>query len=168
MQRIALWLTPLIAISVVAFLILFFIRINKTEPLVSDVEMNVPNVTIDLTHESSSHWLEQFSESEKMGSYFPVTEIDVSLNLEQEIIKQQVYKLSANVMDPYQHFCLKQELKQRGIHYFFKREKQTSELLIFSKNRKKLSELVTALKDYKIKAKLTPYKEDEQWKNSKL
>ncbi len=168
MQRIALWLTPLIAISVVVFLILFFIRINKNEYISSEVKLTIPDVTLDLPRENSSHWLEHFSKSEKLGSYFPVTEIDVSLSLEKAIIKRQVYKLSANVMDPYQLFCLKQELKQRGIHYFFKRDKQISELLVFSKNRVKLDALVIALKDYKIKANLTPYKEDEQWKNSKL
>ena len=146
-------------------LIVFFVQINKNEPIVSDFDLSNSAKKVDKPLKENSYWLEHFSKSEKVGTFFPVTEVSLSFDLEKKITRQKVYKLSANVIDPYQLFCLKQELNQRNIQYFFKRNQTTSELLVFSKDRDKLQQLLVALQEYKIEANLIPYKEEAQWKN---
>ena len=165
MQKVAVWISPLIAIFVAIFLVVFFIQINKSGPIVSDFDLDSGTKEVDTPLKESSYWLKHFSKSEKVGTFFPVTEVNLSFDLEKKITRQKVYKLSATVIDPYQLFCLKQELSQRNIQYYFKKERSNSELLVFSKNRDKLQQLLVALQEYKIEAKLIPYKEEAQWKS---
>ena len=71
-----------------------------------------------------------------------------------------IYKLSASLLDPYQLFCLKEELARHKLKYFLKRDKDGVELLIYSKDVKRLNSLVKVLKNYQISAKVGLYKED--------
>jgi hypothetical protein len=80
--------------------------------------------------------------------------------LNEKIVSETVYKLSAPILDPYQLFCLKEELKQHRLKYYLKKDKSGAELLIFSKDREKLNSLVEVLKNYQISANVGLYKED--------
>ena len=68
--------------------------------------------------------------------------------------------MSAPLLDPYQLFCLKEELKQHKLKYFLEKDSLGVELLIFSKNIEKLNSLVKVLKNYQISATIKPYKEE--------
>lgn len=158
MQKVLKWLTPLLAGVVAIFLLFFLISINsendyvESEPLF--LEQNTTNI------ESQKSWLNHFSKSERMGFYYPVNEVYVKVDLNEKIIKHITYKLSAKVLDPYQLFCLKEELKRHALKYYLMQDKTVINLLIYSQDVNKLNSLVAILKNYKISASVEPYKED--------
>jgi hypothetical protein len=154
------WLTPVLALGVAIFIIFFLISINsdsidlQSEPLVRKSEM--------VQKKSEQVWLNQFSKTQQLGYFYPVNEVYVQVDLEKKNPAKitTIYKLSASLLDPYQLFCLKEELKQHSLRYYLKRDKSNIELLIYSKNLKRLKSLVKVLKNYQISAKIRPYKKD--------
>ena len=158
MQKILKWLTPLIAAGVAVFIINFLISINSNEtpitlaPLEQRSEVVVPK--------PKKVWLNHFSKTERLGYFYPVNEVLIQVDLNEEVPSQTIYKLSAPLLDPYQLFCLKEELKQHQLKYYLKRDKNGVELLIYSKNRDKLDSLVKVLKNYQILAKIGLHKKD--------
>ena len=158
MQKILKWFTPVLALGVAIFIIFFLISINPSqeqdyiEPLESKSEV--------VQKKSKQVWLNHFSKSERLGYFYPVNEAYIEIDLNEEIISNTIYKLSANLLDPYQLFCLKEELKQHKLRYYLKRDKNSVELLIYSKNIEKLNSLVRVLKNYQISAQVELYKED--------
>ena len=83
------------------------------------------------------------------------------LRANEKITKTITYKLSASLLDPYQLFCLKEELKQHKLRYYLKKDTKGVELLIYSQDVNKLNSLVKVLKNYQISASVKPYKEEE-------
>lgn len=158
MQKILKWFAPILTIGVAVFIIFFLVsintheRINELEPLV--LEKNI------VQEKSKQTWLDNFSKTEKLGYFYPVNEVYIQVDLKDKIIKETTYKLSASLLDPYQVFCLKEELKQHGFRYYFKNDNKNIELFIYSTNKSKLSTLVNVLKNYQISAQIVPYQED--------
>ncbi|MDO8453519.1 MAG: hypothetical protein Q7S59_02985, partial [Sulfurimonas sp.] len=105
-------------------------------------------------------WLNHFSQTERLGYFYPVNEVFVQVDLDEKIIKNIMYKLSAPLLDPYQLFCLKEELKQHQLKYYLQKDKSGIELLIYSKEIDKLNSLVKVLKNYQISATVVPYNEE--------
>ena len=159
MHKILKWFTPVLALGVAIFIIFFLISINPSqeqnyvEPLKykSDV----------VQQKSKKDWLNNFSQTERLGYFYPVNEAYIEIDLNEQITSNTIYKLSASLLDPYQLFCLKEELKQHKLRYYLKRDKSSVEMLIYSKNIKKLNSLVRVLKNYQITAKVMLYKEDK-------
>lgn len=158
MRKILKWLTPLIAAGVAVFIIFFLISINSNETYIklSPLE-HKSSATVE---EPKKVWLNHLSKSEKLGYFYPVNEVFIQVDLNEKIVSETVYKLSAPILDPYQLFCLKEELKQHRLKYYLKKDKSGAELLIFSKDRDKLNSLVEVLKNYQISANVGLYKED--------
>ena len=158
MRKILKWLTPLIAVGVAIFIVFFLISINSNEtsfklaPLEHKSEKAVK--------EPEKIWLDHFSKIEKSGYFYPVNEVLIQVDLNEKIAKSTIYKLSAPLLDPYQLFCLKEELKRHQLEYYLKKDKSGAELLIYSKDRDKLNSLVEVLKNYQISANVGLYKED--------
>ncbi|WP_324172791.1 hypothetical protein [Sulfurimonas sp.] len=158
MQIFLKWFTPVLALGVAVFIIFFLISINSSqeqnyfEPLEHKSEVT--------QKKSEKVWLNHFSKSQRLGYFYPVNEAFIEMDLVENIISKTIYKLSAALLDPYQLFCLREELKQHGLKYYLKRDKNSVELLIYSKNIKKLNSLVRVLKNYQISAKVELYKED--------
>nr|WP_321268555.1 hypothetical protein [uncultured Sulfurimonas sp.] len=158
MQKALKWFSPVLALGVAIFIIFFLISINPSqeqdyiEPLEhkSEIVQQKPNEV----------WLNHFSKTEKLGYFYPVNEASIEVSLDETIASNTIYKLSASLLDPYQLFCLKEELKQHKLRYYLKRDKSGVELLIYSKNIEKLNSLVKILKNYQISAKAELYKED--------
>jgi len=158
MQKILKWFAPTLAVGVAIFIVFFLISINSSQkldemkPLVhkSDVVVKKPQKV----------WLSHFSKTEKLGYFYPVNEVYIKLDLNEKITNAITYKLSAQLLDPYQLFCLKEELKQFGLKYYLMRDKRGVELLIYSKDIDRLNSLVRVLKNYKITASIKPYKEE--------
>ena len=158
MQKIIKWFTPVLALGVAIFLVFFLMSINKydeydsSEPLVLDT-----NIT---QKKSEKLWLNHFSQTEKLGYSFPVNEVYIKVDLDEKITKTITYSLSAAVLDPYQIFCLKEELKQHNLKYYLNQDKHKMKLLIYSQDVNKLNKLVKVLKNYQISATVKPYKEE--------
>lgn len=158
MQKILKWFTPVIALGVATFIIFFLLSINsedemeEVEPLIHKSEVS--------QKKQKPVWLDHFSKTERLGYFYPVNEVYIEVDLNEKVPDKTVYRLSATLLDPYQLFCLKEELKQHKLKYYLKRDTKGVELLIYSKDRQKLNSLVQVLKNYQISAQVTPYKED--------
>lgn len=158
MQKILKWFAPILTIGVAVFILFFLVSINTHE------RIDEPNPLVlqqnPIEEKSKQTWLDSFSETEKLGYFYPVNEVYIQVDLSEKIIKETTYKLSASLLDPYQVFCLKEELKQHGFRYYLKRDNKKVELLIYSTDIAKLSALVNVLKNYQISAQIVPYQED--------
>lgn len=159
MSKAFRWLAPIIFIGVSVFLLLFFISINSHD------EIYVEEIPVDDTIEKKTQlkntWLDHLSQNEKLGYFYPVNEVYVKVNLDKEIPRNTIYKLSTSVLDPYQLFCLKEELKFYKFKYYLSKKGDNVQLFIYSKNSKKLNALVDKLSQYKISAKVNLYKEEK-------
>ncbi|MDH4943708.1 hypothetical protein [Sulfurimonas sp. C5] len=158
MQTLLKWLTPAIALGVAIFILFFLVSINSQEPIVNTKPLELKTGLFPSKEEKV--WLNHFSESERKGYIYPVNEVYVKLDLDEKITKTITYKLSAKVKDPYQLFCLQEELKGRQLKYFLKKDRAGIDLLIYSQHVDKLNNLVKVLKNYKIQAQIELYKEE--------
>jgi hypothetical protein len=137
---------------------LFLISINSQDEIIDTKPLALKSKVFSKKPEKL--WLNHFSKSERLGYFYPVNEVYIKLDLDEKIIKTITYKLSAKLLDPYQLFCLKEELQRHKLKYYLKKDTQGVDLLIYSQNVNKLNKLVEVLKNYKIKASIVPYKED--------
>lgn len=158
MQKILKWITPLIAVGVAIFLIFFLISINSNEETVSLAPLKHKSQIVEKKDEKV--WLSSFSKTQRLGYFYPVNEVLIKVDLDEKIKIKTTYKLLASLLDPYQLFCLKEELNQHKLKYYLKRDKKGVELLIYSKDKQKLDSLVRVLQNYQIKAKISLYQED--------
>ncbi|WP_294962102.1 hypothetical protein [Sulfurimonas sp.] len=158
MQKVLKWFTPVLALGVAIFIIFFLISINPSQEL--DYVEPLEHKSAVVQQKSKEVWLNHFSKTQRLGYFYPVNEAYIEIDLVEKITSHTIYKLSASLLDPYQLFCLKEELKQHKLRYYLKRDKSNVELLIYSKNIKKLNSLVRVLKNYQISAKVELYKKD--------
>ena len=158
MQKLLKWFTPVLALGVAIFIIFFLISINSQEDVIE--EEALVHEALVVPKESKKAWLEHFSNTERLGYSYPVNEVYIEVDLDEKITNSVIHKLSASILDPYQLFCLKEELKQHKFKYYMKKDKLNLELLIYSKDIDKLNSLVKVLKNYQISAKVVPYKEE--------
>ena len=158
MQKILKWFVPLLTVGVAIFIIFFLISINSENVYIESKPLAL-NANV-APKKPEKNWLNHFSKSERLGYFYPVNEVYVKIDLNEKITKIITYRLSAKLLDPYQLFCLKEELKQHGLKYYLSKDRTGVELLIYSQDVNKLNSLVNVLKNYKILAKIEPYKED--------
>jgi len=158
MQKILKWFAPVLAIGVAIFLIFFLISINTDNVYIESKPLTLDGKVTQTKPEQN--WLNHFSKSERLGYFYPVNEVYVKIDLNEKITKIITYKLSAKLLDPYQLFCLKEELKQHGLKYYLIKDRAGVNLLIYSRDVDKLNSLLNVLKNYKISAVIKPYKEE--------
>jgi len=158
MQKILKWFAPLLAGVVAIFIIFFLISINSEKAYIESEPLALEQKVTQVKPEQN--WLNHFSKSERLGYFYPVNEVYVKMDLDEKITKIITYKLSAKLLDPYQLFCVKEELKHHGLKYYLMKDRTIVNLLIYSQDVNKLNSLVNSLKNYKILAKIEPYKED--------
>ncbi len=158
MQKLLKWFAPLLAIGVAVFIILFLISINSTEKI--DNSEPLTHISEVVMKKPKKIWLDHFSKSEQLGYFYPVEEVYVEVDLINKVADATIYKLSAPILDPYQLFCLKEELKQHKLKYYLKKDVNSVELFIYSKKIAKLNSLVKVLRNYQITATIKPYKKD--------
>ncbi len=150
MKKILKWLSLLFAVSVSVFVIFLFYTINSEEPI------EKPEPFIYESHikdqESQALWLNHLSKTKRKGYFFPVDEVYIQTDLVKKKAKRKPYRLIVDDLDPYQTFCLSQELKRHKLKFFFKKDKNEVQLLVFSTDKAKLNSLVKVLKNYQIDA----------------
>ena len=154
MQKTLKWLTLLVAAGVAVFVVFFLISINSNET--SQTPAPLKHKSEVSLQKPKEIWLESFSKSENLGYFYPVNEVLVQVDLNEKIANNTIYKLSAALLDPYQLFCLQEELKRHGFEYYLKKDKDGTELLIYSKDHEKLDSLVKVLKNYRLTVEFNP------------
>ncbi len=159
MQNLIKWFAPIVMIGVAIFIIFFVFTINISK----DISEPKPLVfTKELVKEDiKRNWLDNFAKTEQQGYYYPVSEVYIKLNLDKKIKDLTKYKFSASILDPYQLFCLKEELKNHNLQYYLKKDEHSLNLIIYSDKKDKLNSLVKVLKNYQISATLVPYTEEK-------
>lgn len=163
MQKILRWFTPLLAVGVAIFIIFFLISINSLQEQKESKPLVLPNEII--SEKPKDVWLNHFSQTQRLGYFYPVNEVYVALDLNEKIVNAittVTYELSASLLDPYQLFCLKEELRRHTLKYYLKKDKDAIALLIYSQDVNKLNSLVKVLKNYQITATIKPYKEETE------
>lgn len=158
MQKIFKWFAPLFMGGVAIFILFFLISINNESSYIETEPLSIEHNTIE--KEPQKNWLNHFSKSERLGYFYPVNEVYVKTDLSEKIIKITTYKLSAKLLDPYQLFCLREELKRHSLDYYMMKDSREVNLLIYSQDVNKLNSLVNVLKEYQIVATIVPYKEE--------
>jgi len=158
MKKILKWFAPLLTLGVAVFLIFFLISINSDDSSFESKPLETHKDTV--TKKSDKSWLNHFSNTKRKGYFYPVNEVYVRIDLKEKITKTITYKLSAKLKDPYQLFCLQEELKRYNLKYFLKKDREGIDLFIYSANVDKLKKLVNVLKNYKILAHIEPYNEE--------
>jgi hypothetical protein len=161
MQKILRWFTPLLAVGVAIFIVFFLISINSVQEQKDSKPLTLSNEII--SEKPKDVWLQHFSQTQRLGYFYPVNEVYVTLDLNEKIVNAiptVMYELSASLLDPYQLFCLKEELRRHALKYYLKKDKDTITLLIYSQDVNKLNSLVKVLKNYQITASIKPYKEE--------
>lgn len=159
MHNLLKWFTPIIGIGVAIFIVMFLININSSKKTKSLEPLQLKSV--EVPKDNTKLWLSHFSKTERLGYFYPVNEVYIQTSLSEKITSNTIYKLSASLIDPYQLFCLKEELNRHKLKYYLKRDKTGVDLDIYSKDKKKLNSLVRVLKNYQIIAKIKLYKEDK-------
>ena len=160
MHHIIKWFAPVITIGVAIFIVAFTFSINvseniiKEEPLIVNTELTKKKI--------KRNWLDNFANTEQLGYHYPVNEVYIKLNLDKEIKDLTKYKFSASILDPYQLFCLKEELKNHNLQYYLKKDRNSLDLIIYSEKKDKLNSLVEVLKNYQILAIIEPYNEENR------
>ncbi|MDD2789110.1 MAG: hypothetical protein PHU40_00415 [Sulfurimonas sp.] len=157
MQKMLRWFIPLLAVGVAIFILFFLISINSVQEQKESQPLTLSNEVIST--KTKDVWLNHFSQTQKLGYFYPVNEVYVTVDLNEKIINVITYELSAALLDPYQLFCLKEELRRHALRYYLKKEKENITLLIYSQDVNKLNALVKVLKNYQISATIKPYKE---------
>lgn len=167
MLRLIRWLTPMVTLGVAIFIVVLLIDVNSSGP-VGSIETDESNESSDMfSAVNERRWLDRLAKNEQQGYFYPVNEIYVELDLDQRLVNEKRYRLTARLRDPYQLFCLKQELREHKLHYTLKNEDKGAELLVFSKKEARIKAFLDSLKKYQISASMLPYEEDIQWKNIK-
>lgn len=167
MLRYVHWLAPLIALGVAVYIALFMFRVNEAGPVPLTKPVSLESGKTPTPPKTERVWLDALAANERQGYFYPVNEIYIELDLNQQFVHEKTYRLSARLRDPLQLFCLKQELKQHHLRYTLEQQDGGAELLVYSTDPSKLEALVNALKNYQITASYLPYEEDQRWKNIK-
>jgi hypothetical protein len=158
MQSILKWFAPFLSVGVAVFIIFFLISINSIEEIDNSEPLTYKSEVI--TKNPKEIWLNHFSKTQQLGYFYPVEEVYIEVDLVENIVSNTMYKLYAPLLDPYQQFCLKEELKQHKLRYYLKKDINSVELFIYSKNIEKLNSLVKVLKNYQISATVKPYNKE--------
>jgi hypothetical protein len=160
MQKMLRWFIPLLAVGVAVFIIFFLVSINSIH---EQKELQPLTLSNEVTSKKTKDvWLSHFSQTQKLGYFYPVNEVYVTVDLNEKIVNVITYELSASLLDPYQLFCLKEELRRHALKYYLKKDKENITLLIYSQDVNKLNTLVKVLKNYQISATIKPYKEEKE------
>jgi len=152
MKKILKWISLLFVGGVSIFVIYFLYSINSDELIDNSKPLSLKTNRKD--PKIDNLWLRHLTKEETKRYYFPVEEIYIKTDLVVDEKRVKPYRLLVNNLDPYQIFCLQQELKRYKLKFFFKKEENTTNLLVFSKSITKLRSLVDVLKKYQINAKI--------------
>lgn len=158
MQNILRYLPPVIAFGVGVFLVSFLYSLNSKTQVFRVSSQELTTSVVEQKQQDS--WLDTFSKTKSSSYSYPANEVFVRYDLDLSMAPKGIYKLFVSLLDPYQIFCLEEEIKHSGLKYYLKKDKNGIELLIYSPSKEDLNTLVKVLKNYDINAQFELNKED--------
>jgi hypothetical protein len=160
MRRAAIWLFPLIAFGVALFIAIFLVQINPSAPALSSSQStDEPQSDEGLTGKWES-WLTHFSDPLERGYFYPVNEVTLKLDPDEEGSLLQLYRVSVNVTTPEELLQVKEELSLAALPFDMHNRDDLKIVTVDSTDQAQLLSLVTKLKTYQITATLSPYTEE--------
>ena len=152
MKRLLQWISLLFLILVVIFIIALLYTIYAEEPIIKQKPLD-PIIQTDKPKQDRL-WLDRLLDKKQRRYYFPVEEAYIRVDLIKSKKGEKPYELIVDDLDPYQLFCLKEELRRHRVRYYFRKTKERIKLLVYSKEIGRLRKLTQVLKRYQIDAKI--------------
>jgi len=141
---------------VLIFVVAFLIDINRgtvtLDPLQKSKQPRDNNHT-----GRGAPWLSKLDRDKKDDFYYPVTEISINLNLDQNVDSKyrnrvRNFKLVTQPLNDYHYFCLKQVLDQSRVKHKIERFNNEVAVILYSESLTALETIVKELNIYDIKS----------------
>ena len=149
-------LGAVISTLVFIFVLAFLIDINRASVTLDPLQkLEQPR---DKNHSAqSASWFNKLGKDKKEDFYYPVTEISIELNLDQNVdsnYRNRVrnFKLITQPLNDYHYFCLKQVLDQSRVKHKLERYNNDVAVILYSQDAKVLETIVKELNIYDIKS----------------
>ena len=149
-------LGAIISTLVFIFVLAFLIDINRASVTLDPLQkLEQPR---DKNHSAqSASWFNKLGKDKKEDFYYPVTEISIELNLDQNVdanYRNRVrnFKLITQPLNDYHYFCLKQVLDQSRVKHKLERYNNDVAVILYSQDAKVLETIVKELNIYDIKS----------------
>lgn len=149
-------LGAIISTLVFIFVLAFLIDINRVsvtlDPLQKLEQPRDKNRSVEATS-----WFNKLGKDKKDDFYYPVTEISIELDLDQNVdfnYRNRVrnFKLTTQPLNDYHYFCLKQVLEQSRVKHKLERYNNDVAVILYSQDAKVLDTIVKELNIYDIKS----------------
>jgi len=142
-----------ISILVLIFVVAFLVDINRSKITLDPLQkLEQPR---DTNH--STQRVQWLSKLDKNDFYYPVTEISIDLDLDQNVDSKfrnrtRYFKLVTQPLNDYHYFCLKQVLDQSRIKHQIERFNNDVAVILYSQSSSALEKIVKELNIYDIKS----------------
>jgi hypothetical protein len=145
-----------ISILVLLFLVAFLVDINKVSRAMDPLQPVEQQEEVNDTTKKVV-WLNLLDKDKKDDFYYPVTEITIDLDLDQNVdnkFRNRVrnFKLVTQTLNEHHYFCLKQVLEQSRVKHKLERFDNEIAVILYSNSPKALETIVKELNIYDIKS----------------
>ncbi|MFA6761111.1 MAG: hypothetical protein WCR69_08725 [Sulfuricurvum sp.] len=159
MKKWLKYLPPLVMSGVAVFIIYFLFSLyEKQESVV--IHTHTSSHEVESLKNSEDSWLKSLAKTKLAKSTYAVNEAELKFEIKEIASKGTLYTLRVSLLDPYEQFCLEEELKRYGFEHIFSKNDKNINVLIYSDSKERLDSLVKDLKNYKISSKIEPYSKD--------
>ena len=144
-----------ISTLVLIFVVAFLIDINRVPASLSPLQENQQLEDINTSVSQGTKWLHKLDKSKEDDYYYPVTEISIDLNLDQDVDNKyrnriRHFRLVTQALSDYHYFCLKQVLDQSRIKHKIERFNNDVAVILYSQDQNALRTIVKELNRYDI------------------
>ncbi len=144
-----------ISTLVLIFVVAFLIDINKVPVSLDPLQEITQPEEKTQTKPLVKKWLHKFEKDKSDDFYYPVTEITIDLNLDQNVDKKfrnrvRHFRLVTQPLSDYHYFCLKQVLDQSRVKHKIERFNNDVAVILYSQDYKALRSIVNELNKYDI------------------
>ena len=144
-----------ISTLMLVFVVAFLIDINRVPTSFTPLPNDQQPRDLNHTKSESAVWLKHLKKDKKDDFYYPVTEISIDLNLDQNVdnkFRNRVrhFRLVTQKLNDYHYFCLRQVLDQSRIKHKIERFNNDVAVILYSHDQKALRAIVKELNKYDI------------------
>jgi len=140
---------------VLIFVVAFLIDINRVPASLDPLQENQQAKDPNHSGPKGLKWLQKIAKDKTDDYYYPVTEITIDLDLDQNVdhkyrhrVKQ--FRLETQALSDYHYFCLKQVLDQSRMKHKIERFNNDVAVILYSEDQKALRSIVKELNKYDI------------------
>jgi hypothetical protein len=140
---------------VLIFVVTFLIDINRVPASLDPLQEIKQPKDINQATSRGKQWLHKFDKERTDDYYYPVTEISIDLDLDQNVdhkYRHRVrhFRLETQALSDYHYFCLRQVLDQSRIKHKIERFNNDVAVILYSQDHKALRSIVKELNKYDI------------------